>query len=216
MSPVSAGNLTPSSREHQQTYAILSFRGQTQRTTNAQDPMYSSSFKGDYHWSRGDQSYFDVTCSSYPLKLAQMQQQPFRSKTGQTKAMKENNISCAKTDMQQQPRAHLLPPTLHLSLYSSKEGQGRFKKSLKKSSSLENEPGSDDYFLGRCTINVLQILTGRNTYFDEWCTLHDESQTGYNDQQGEAGTVRVVIEYEPVDPMPRPGETFGCLRLYCA
>mmetsp|Transcript_4041 Transcript_4041/g.8569 ORF Transcript_4041/g.8569 Transcript_4041/m.8569 type:complete len:669 (+) Transcript_4041:101-2107(+) len=216
MSPASAGNLTPSSREHQQTYATLSFRGQTQRTTYAQDPVYSSSFNGDYHWSRGDQSYFDVTCSSYPLKLAQMQQQPFRSRqqTGQPKAMKENSISCATPGTQQQPRAHLLPPTLRLSLYSSKEGHGRFKKSLKKSPSLENEPGSDDYFLGKCTINVLQILTGKNTYFDEWCTLHDESQTGHNNQQGEAGTVRVVIEYEPVDPMPRPGDLCVFANVY--
>lgn len=216
MSPVSAGNLTPLSHAHHQTYATLSFRGQTQRTTHALDPLHSPSFNGDYHWSRGDQSYFDVTCSSYPMKSAQMQQRLFRSRqqSGQLIKTKEDYISCAKPDLQQEPRAYLLPPTLHLALYSSKEGQGGSKKSLKKSSTLGNEPGSDDCFLGRCTINVLQILTGKNTYFDEWCTLHDESQVGHNNQYGETGNIRVVIEYEPVDPIPRPGDVCVFANVY--
>ena len=65
MSPASAiasGNLTPYS--NQQLYAKLSFKDQSQLTSNALEHM-----NGDYHWSRSDQTYFDVTCPALPLQM---------------------------------------------------------------------------------------------------------------------------------------------------
>ena len=67
----------------------------------------------------------------------------------------------------------------------------------------------DDHLLGRCNINVLRILCGKTPYFDEWCTLHrngDPRSGDRNDRVESAGRVRIVIEYEPTDPPPRPGD----------
>ena len=67
MSPASAiasGNLTPYS--NQQLYAKLTYQDQAQLTSNALEHM-----NGDYHWSRSDQSYFDVTCSAFPLRMGE-------------------------------------------------------------------------------------------------------------------------------------------------
>ena len=209
MSPASGGNITPSSNPHRQLYATLSFRTQTQCTTYASDPTHGPSSNGDYYWSRGDQSYFDVTCSSESIRLARMQQRPLKTKQNQPQPTKEND-SCSKpmTQQQHQCRQRFLPPILNLSVYSRKGGPGSLNKQKvqkKNSKNHDDESENDDFLVGKCSINVLRILTGKNSYFDEWCTIHDDKNIAINRHQ-EAGSVRVVIEYEPTDPPPRPGD----------
>lgn len=208
VSPASAGwgsSLTPSSPfGNPQIYAKLSYRGLSQLTSTAIDHSVS----GDYHWSRGDQSYFDVTCPAFPLRM----------NVSKAKQAASSGASCVKPSKNVQPtkekggRTRRRPPILQLSLYSKRNG----------SSSLGHKQGKwpfgggdvtiekdNDHLLGRCNINVLRILCGKTPYFDEWCTLHrngDPRSGDRNDRVESAGRVRIVIEYEPTDPPPRPGD----------
>lgn len=57
---------------------------------------------------------------------------------------------------------------------------------------------SNDLFLGMASIDLLRLFTGRDHTFDGWLQLSGtESSRGY---------VRLVCEYEPSDPAPRPGD----------
>eukprot|EP01082_Thalassiosira_pseudonana_P005669 g5637.t1 g5637 contig2:957270-959428(+) len=224
MSPASGGNLTPSSSQ-QTIYGKLFFRGQHQTTSTTLDHSGSS---GDVYWSRGDQSYFDVVCPSYPLRMGkkirqqQQQQQQGSSRVPSVDSLKD--VSCCKgtTTQQQQPQQHAkqcsYPPILQLALYSKKGGVGQHKQHKEKQMNPSTE---DDYLLGKCSINVLRILTGKASYFDEWCTLHDDNLHNNNSGKdkrsnngSEAGRVRIVIEYEPTDPPPRPGDTCVFANMY--
>ena len=165
------------------------------------------SVSGDYHWSRSDQSYFDVTCPGFPLKMNVTKAKQLTSSAGASRVRpgkdagqsKKNNIL---------PRRR--PPILQLSLYSKKGGgsgsghkQGKWP--FGGDVSIEKD---DDRLLGKCSINVLPILCGKTPYLDEWCTLHhkSDSRVDHGSRVDAAGRVRIVIEYEPTDPPPRPGD----------
>lgn len=198
--------MTPSSSLSLNPYAKVNFRGQTQLTSTAFEHAH-----GDHHWSRGDQSYFDVTCSSFPLRMGKIHQsrsfQSFKSKSSsqQSSPRKEpipkKVASWSKMDAQPNKIRPSLP-MLHFSLYS-KSSSSKHKKQFGPDTS-NNE---SDYFVGKCSINVLRVLTGKTPYFDEWCTLHNENIN-------ETGRVRIVIEYEPADPPPRPGDLCVFANVY--
>ena len=211
MSPASGGNVTPlSSSLHP--YAKLNFRGNTQITSTAFEHAH-----GDYHWSRGDQSYFDVTCSSFPLRMGKMHQsksyQSFKSKSSSRQSSPNKKetapkkvASCSK--MNTQPRQNRpAPPMLQLSLFSKATSNNKHKKQFGA------DTNDDDYLVGKCSINILRILTGKTPYFDEWCTLHNDNNSAGN-QNNEAGRVRIVIEYEPTDPPPKPGDLCVFANVY--
>jgi hypothetical protein len=203
MSPASGGgNITPLSSSLNP-YAKLSFRdGDTQLTSTAFDHGH-----GNYHWSRGDQSYFDVTCSSFPLRMGKFHQsksnQSFKSKSSsqQSSSPKKEPIQkkVASWNKMNDHSHHNRPspPMLQFSLFSKSSTSGKNKKQF---------GSEEDYLVGKCSINVLRILTGKTPYFDEWCTL--------NKDNNEAGRVRVVIEYEPSDPPPRPGDVCVFANVY--
>ncbi len=195
MSPASGGNITPlSSSLHP--YCKLSFRGNTQITSTAFDHAH-----GDYHWSRGDQSYFDVTCSSFPLRMGKMHQsrsyQSFKSKSSSRQSSQKKEAIPKKGARHNRPAT---PPMLHLSLFSKSSSTNKNKKQFGP------DITDDDYLIGKCNINILRILTGKTPYFDEWCILHSDNV--------EAGRVRIVIEYEPTDPPPRPGDLCVFANVY--
>ncbi|KAL7529870.1 hypothetical protein ACHAXR_007027 [Thalassiosira sp. AJA248-18] len=222
MSPASGGHLTPSSyysNQQQQLYANLSYRDQSQLTTMALEHA-----NGDYHWSRGDQSYFDVTCPSFPLRMGQQNIQQRVSKAKQTSTAaptpphEKDDVSCVKHKRKiQQPKSNRRPPppVLQLSLYSKSSGTGTSHKpnKLHPFRNTDNiSEKNDDYLLGKCSINILRILSGKTPYFDEWCTLHNDDPQINSDEA--AGRVRIVIEYEPTDPPPRPGDMCVFANVY--
>eukprot|EP00986_Skeletonema_menzelii_P005848 scaffold2187_cov127-Skeletonema_menzelii.AAC.8 len=201
MSPASGGNITPlSSSLHP--YAKLSFRGNTQITSTALEHAH-----GDYHWSRGDQSYFDVTCSSFPLRMGKMHQsrsyQSFKSKSSSQQSSPKKETVPKKGAHQ----TRSAPPMLQLSLFS------KSSSALKHKKQIDSAKNNDDYLIGKCNINILRILTGKTPYFDEWCILHNDNVSAGN-QTNEAGRVRIVIEYEPTDPPPRPGDLCVFANVY--
>ena len=214
MSPASGGNNPPlSSSLHP--YAKLNFRGNTHLTSTAFEHAH-----GDYHWSRGDQSYFDVTCSSFPLRMGKMHQsrsyQSLKSKScsRQLSPTKKEPLPIPKkiaswSKMNRQPHQNRpSPPMLQFSLFS------KATSSIKNKKQFGTDTNDDDYFVGKCSINVLRILTGKTPYFDEWCTLHNDTISTGNNQNNEAGRVRIVIEYDPTDPPPRPGDLCVFANVY--
>lgn len=233
MSPALGGQLTQSSyyaSQHQQLYAKLSFKDQLQITSMA---LEHASTTGDYHWSRGDQSYFDVTCPSFPLRMGSntkmmVHQHPSKqSLTSSTSPQK--NVSCTKpkSNHQQQPsnsteKRRPAQPVLQLSLFSRKGGAGgtnhKQKKLWQQHMNNSKDDGdsaakNEDYLVGKCSINILRILSGKTPYFDEWCTIHNDANFS-NDESSAAGRVRIVIEYEPADPPPRPGDMCAFANVY--
>ncbi|KAL3773741.1 hypothetical protein HJC23_012022 [Cyclotella cryptica] len=233
MSPLSgsSGSLTPNSSQYT-LYGKLMFKSQLHYTESAVSGM-----NGDFYWSRGDQSYFDVVCPSYQRMTAQYQ-------TGHgAKVKKEQELSkekekyedvCCKPnklddDVQKPPstaKADTIstPPILHLSLYSKRGSAGNNKvgkqgmmSTNKKVSSFDHNHDEDNQFVGKCSINISRVLTGKTPYFDEWCTIHNDTYNGLtspHDHQDDAGRVRVVIEYEPTDPPPRTGDICVFANIY--
>jgi len=229
-SPASAGGYgTPNtiySGNNQQIYATLSYRNQSQLTSMAME----HNSNGDYYWSRSDQSYFDVMCPAFPLKMNQMihpkspsskaKQTSSSSASASAATYPQKNASRAKSNNYQHH------PLLELSLYSKKNNsQGTHNKQGKWNPYQKEGDASpetnDDYLVGKCYINVLRILCGRTPYFDEWCTIHsDDDNTNSNRNKNRdapetmAGRVRIVIEYEPTDPPPRPGDMCVFANVY--
>ncbi|KAL9183065.1 LOW QUALITY PROTEIN: hypothetical protein ACHAXT_004852 [Thalassiosira profunda] len=207
-SPAGGGSLTPSANQ-QSLYAALSFREQAQRTSLAYEGVH-----GEYHWSRSEQSYFDVNCPGFPLKMGKVTKAKQSSASVAAAAASvptKGDVSCGKTKNSQMSQSatedrNRMPPLLQLSLYSKKPGaahkQNKWDTYLKDDVEVEK---NDDCLLGQCSINVLRILSGRTPYFDEWCTLHNE-RVKNSDGDDAAGRVRIVIEYEPTDPPPRAGD----------
>ena len=233
MSPASAiasGNLTPYSNHI--LYAKLSYKDQAQLTSNALE----HNMNGDYHWSRSDQTYFDVTCPAFPLNMGKKKPSFTKSKQAFASAtalmtVQKGDVSCGSSSksnsniQQQQQQSYqsntnnkrsTSSPILQISIYSktNNTGSSGYNKQ-KKGVSIEN---NDDYLVGKCSINILQILSGKTAYFDEWCDLEQpqnkDNNKKNNDDDTSAGRVRIVIEYEPTDPPPRSGDICTFANVY--
>lgn len=220
-SPLSGGNLTPNS-SNITLYSKLNFKSQQQYTENAVSGM-----NGDYYWSRGDQSYFDVFCPSYQ-RLGQFNQYGAKVKkqeiNKEEKKEEESVDVCCKSskvkDDLQKPQAKadasMVPPILNLSIYLRSGGKtGKHVMPPGSKKSFDNYADDDNQYIGTCSINVTRILAGKTSYFDEWCTLHNDNYglSNPNEEDG-AGKVRVVIEYEPTDPPPRSGDVCVIANIY--
>ncbi|KAL7544782.1 hypothetical protein ACHAWF_008148 [Thalassiosira exigua] len=189
MSPLSGGGgaLTPSSHygsNHQHLYAALSYGDQVRSTVEAREPLH-----GDYHWPRGEQSCFDVTCPRFPTE-------------GRTGRDAGKGGGAANRGDGRGAGGRRRPPTLRMSLYSGRGG----KRLDKHQPSKGGKTDDDDLLLGSCRVDVRRVLSGRTPYLDEWCALRGGAD-GRDGDGGGAGRVRVAIEYEPSDPPPRPGDT---------
>jgi hypothetical protein len=173
------------------------------------------SISGEYHWSRSDQTYFDITCPAYPLNINNNNSGSSNNNKG--RASPSSIVKKPKKQQQQQSSSSKLRrPILQLSLYSKRnidklssgKGGNKWGSTTKKDVSIIKD---DDEFLGTCSINVLQILCGKTPYFDEWCTIHN---TTNNKENSMTGRVRIVIEYDPTDPPPRYGDTCIFANVY--
>lgn len=218
---------TTYSGNNQQIYATLSYRNQSQFTSMAME----HNGNGDYYWSRSDQSYFDVMCPAFPLKMNSMNHPKLPSKASTTYPRK-NESRDKSNSYQHHPRKMLnQPPSplLELSLYSKKNNSQGMQNKQGKWNQYQKEGDvftgtNDDYLVGKCYINVLRILSGKTPYFDEWCTIHSDDDENAknihhrdknrNGPETMAGRVRIVIEYEPTDPPPRPGDLCVFANVY--
>lgn len=66
---------------------------------------------------------------------------------------------------------------------------------------------SNDMFMGMASIDLQRLFTGRDHTFDGWLTLSGTETS--------RGSVRLVCEYEPSDPPPRPGD-FCRFTRFCS
>ena len=222
-SPLSAGALTPNSNQST-LYSKLSFHSNQQYTDNAVPAM-----NGDYHWSRGDQSYFDVVCPSYPRFQFNKKKVTERKMEGEDEKKTEDHDVCckkAKEEPASNPKdgrseksndVSSSAPLLNLSVFAKRTGKGgkqAMSSTVKKKGSGFDEYDGESQYVGQCTINITRVLTGKTPYFDEWCTLHNDNITGLEDLEDGAGRVRVVIEYEPTDSPPRSGDVCVLANIY--
>ncbi|EJK43987.1 hypothetical protein THAOC_37517 [Thalassiosira oceanica] len=177
-SPASGGSLTPSAYS-QQVYARIEFKRQVQMSGTAVEHT-----NGDYQWSRGDSTYFDVTCPSYAHLSGQ-------HKTTKAAPSSPKKPCSDATEQEQKQMRNLIELKFYAKTGSTNKRGGKTKQL------------PDDYFIGQASIQVTPILSGKIPYFDEYCTLYNGSDIA---AQSEAGRVRVILEYEPLDPPPRPGD----------
>lgn len=181
---------------------------------------------GDYYWSRGDQSYFDVVCPGYARVVGKKKAE--KKLDDEEKKMEEDDdAACCKSskvkEEAQKPQREKtdasVPPLLNLSVFAKKGGksgkQGMSPLTKKKGSEF-NEYDGESQYVGEVSINITRVLTGKTAYFDEWCTLHNDSSMGLEDLEDTAGRVRVVIEYEPADSPPRSGDVCIIANVYPA
>ena len=122
---------------------------------------------------------------------------------------------------------YLPPPTplLTINMFHAKdESSSKSKNKTQLNNTLHNNP-DQDHHLGGATINVNSIITGKLPYIDSWIPLHmnqhyqhtSSNSTSNNSQYSSYGStnnnaipyngeVRIICEYEPTDPPPRPGD----------
>jgi hypothetical protein len=188
---------------------------------------------GDYYWSRGDQSYFDVVCPSYSRVTfgKKKVEKKLDEEEKKTEENENDDAVCCKSKAKehqqeeevQKPKTDMTstPPLLNLSLFAKKlvgKGGKQLVSSppIKKKGSEFNEDDGDSQYVGEVSINITRVLTGKTPYFDEWCTLHNDNIAGLQDLKDGAGRVRVVIEYEPTDSPPRSGDVCIFANIYPA
>mmetsp|Transcript_17374 Transcript_17374/g.20091 ORF Transcript_17374/g.20091 Transcript_17374/m.20091 type:complete len:754 (+) Transcript_17374:46-2307(+) len=88
-----------------------------------------------------------------------------------------------------------------------------------KTKNLDNDDECDEFFLGKASIDVTQLITGKISYLDEWIPLvpknyyndDDDNDTAKEAQSNTnndniTGQVRIICEYEITDTTPRPGD----------
>ena len=162
-------------------YASLRFNGQSQRTTEC----YSTS---DPIWPREETMFLDV---SLPLQLVTY-----------SKAQNEPKSPSESNDTQV---LEVEEPMLTIALFHNNSDYGStMKKGKGKKGKQEQIDGdSDEPFLGMASINVRQLLTGKQHQLDEWLELSG----------GGTGAVRLLVEYEASDPPPRPGDMVRLTRF---
>ena len=165
-------------------YASLRFHEQSQRTTEC----YSTS---DPIWPRGETMFLDV---SLPLQLVTF-----------NKSQKETRPLSEGSDTQ---ILEVEEPILTVALFHNNSDFGStMKKGIGKKGKQEKIDGdSDEPFLGMASVNVRQLLTGKQSQLDEWLELSG----------GGTGAVRILVEYEASDPPPRPGDIVRLTRFCSA
>lgn len=137
-------------------------------------------------WPRQEAMFMDVSLPA--LQVAHCD-------TTETTSFETENSSDSK--MYQKP-----PTILTVALFHAAE-VGRANKYPNKGS-LSGD--SNDLFMGMASIDLQRLFTGRDHTFDRWLQLSGTETS--------RGLVRIVCEYEPSDPPPRPGDYCRFTR-YC-
>ena len=179
-------------------YASVKFGNSTQRTSEVYDTV-------DPVWPRQEAMFMDVSLPVGKIAHADTTSNmtPSYEPTGAVSSTSVDTSSSSPTATTNQPNdesdtssSSLHPPStvLTIALFHAAE-MGRATK-FAKGGLMSGD--SNDMFLGMASINLQRLLTGRDHTFDGWLQLSGtESSRGY---------VRLVCEYEPSDPSPRPGD----------
>lgn len=167
--------------------------------------------------------FFDVTCPAISLCKGKEKRPPpsppalSKARQSPTRAASPKKTGAVEEPSGSQPQTQSMSsngrpaaPTLELTLYSNHGFSGTTAHNQNKRNPLDD---SDSYLVGKCSINILRILSGATPYFDEWCPLYEDNgdSSGHlrrhkTDDEESSGRVRLVIEYEPTDPAPAPGD----------
>jgi hypothetical protein len=158
--------------------AEMSFLGQVQRTSQVFNTTEPT-------WSRSEELYFDVTL---PIpKLA--------AEAVNDSAASEKLSACAAYHYGAAPLPVMSLCLLHTDRTST--STGKKKKKGAEGSKVSNHL-QDPELLGLCSIDFLYVITGQLACFDQWLPLFGGDHV--------RGEVRVIAEYSPTDPGPRPGD----------
>jgi len=163
-------------------YGEISFLSQTQRTSQIYDTLNPT-------WPRNEEYYFDVSLPIPKLAAA---------------------AACAENDDEMnefeevggedviQPRLEAPRPILSVCILHSEKSNMVVKgTSSKKGGSKQviQTEEQEPVFVGFSSVDLQPLLTGQISSLDQWLPLQDG-----------CGEVRLVCEYEPSDPPPRPGD----------
>lgn len=184
----------------------LGFESQLQRTSQ----MFHSC---NPVFPRTEYSYFDVYL---PIKTCTKK----ISNTNQTGTTENNLQDLENNDEQHVVTSYPKPPipTLFIDVFHSENdklglnsNKSLSKGSKNKSKSLNEDPD----LLGSAIIDLTTIITGKDRCIDTWIPIffeqeqdmdnknHNQSSASLNHYTGE---VHIICEYEPTDPVPKPGD----------
>lgn len=188
------GNLLMNSaRRSTNPYASVKFANTTQRTSEVFDSL-------DPIWPRQETIFMDVALPGSKLTHPETV-----TTTGQalTSASMPGEIAAAsaKEDIDYEKPNSLLTIALFHNPDFGDRGSNKYPN---KGGNMSGD--SDDMFLGMASADLTRLLTGTDGIFDKWLTL-----TGTETSRG---SVRIVCEYEPSDPPPRPND-FCRFTRYC-
>lgn len=165
-------------------YATVNFCGRMQRT---------SELFGTLHpvWPREETMFMDValplSSTTYPPPPGA---DPLDNELTSSSHDDETELGSAPYDQS------INRPILTIEVFhSSKTGRDHNKfpsKGKTTSGDLNN------YFLGMSEIDMTQLLTGKESSFDHWLPLLSSDNPH--------SSIRIVCEYEPTDPPPKPGD----------
>lgn len=200
------------------THPVLEDQGQQQSTTTSQDES-SSSFNNQHEENpSGRKKKAPPTVAKLPTRKTS----PKAAAAASSKAsFSSNNNHVHSSSLHHQQPPPLDPPVLTIGLFHAAHAANPQKYNPSKPSPhhhQQNRGDSDDVFLGMTSMDVTTLLTGKERSFDNWWPLqggpdhnHNNNKSNYSNAPS---SVRVIVEYEPSDTAPRPGDKVKFTR-YC-
>jgi hypothetical protein len=175
-------------------YASVKFGSTTQRSSEAFDTL-------DPIWSRQETMYMDVALPRSKLTYPEAMTTTSQESTSSSASLQDTTSSTAKEgNKYEKPNT-----TLTVALFHNPDfGNRSNSKYPNKGGMMSGD--SDDMFLGMASADLTRLLTGTDSTFDEWLTLMGTETS--------RGSVRIVCEYEPSDPLPRPN-AYCRFTQYC-
>lgn len=198
-------------------YATITFGGQSQRTSQMHDTL-------DPVFPRNDESYFDVTLPIDNIAFEENGHGELKCKkkgfvrhhSNTSGSPEHGKFSSSASGAPHNPTIYLPPPLpqLTIHMFHKNDMRSSFKNSKKKRD--EKSPESEDFHMGVGTINLISIITGKTSCIDAWVPLFLYNENDHYNSHNcvPSGEIRVICEYEPADPPPRPGDTCR-LTTYC-
>jgi len=156
-------------------------------------------------WPRHENTYyFDVSLPIDCLVNDKVDDDPSSKEDSDLIGVKLPNSTTDYRDRSNTDNSALIDPVLSVKLYHDSgsvqkyvdDGRYPLKKDKKQLGTSE-----DDICLGGFDLEILDVITGRIPYFDEWIAV-DTGDIENNDSD-RIGSIRMIIEYEPTDPPPR-------------
>lgn len=138
-------------------------------------------------------------------KLPSLEKPPSSSSAQSARSTSSNQQAVASSSSTAQTKSPppLDPPVMTIALFHAAHTPEKYNPSKQ-----QQRGDSDDVFLGMTSMDLTTLLTGKDRSFDDWWPLQGGPEANTS------SSVRVVVEYEPSDTAPRPGDTVQFTR-YC-